>query len=293
MTPSSRRGFTLIELLVVIAIIAILAVVVVLTLNPAEMLAEARDSNRISDLTTMKQAIELYLADTSDPQMDQDGNYWDYYITLATDTIAQPTVDVDWDTGLCTSWPGTWITPDTSTEETCNNDQTWSGDDTLCTVYDSYSAWEAGNSLTVSSVIPASTTAQAQAIDGTGWVPIDFAAMDTGSPISSEPLDPVNQPGTSACTGSSPSLSSCGLFYSYIWGNGDAGLVTNGAANFDSDSFYYSPGTQFQLSAFMESTKYSHGGSADVETNSMISPFSSSTCMDPYEYFTGSGAFSG
>ena len=58
-----RKAFTLIELLVVIAIIAILAVVVVLTLNPAQMLAQARDSNRLSDLTTMNSALNLYAAD--------------------------------------------------------------------------------------------------------------------------------------------------------------------------------------------------------------------------------------
>ena len=58
-----RKGFTLIELLVVIAIIAILAVVVVLTLNPAEMLRQARDSNRLSDLATINSAINLYNTD--------------------------------------------------------------------------------------------------------------------------------------------------------------------------------------------------------------------------------------
>ena len=58
-----RGGFTLIELLIVIAIIAILAVVVVLTLNPAQMLAQSRDANRLSDLTTMNSAINLYTED--------------------------------------------------------------------------------------------------------------------------------------------------------------------------------------------------------------------------------------
>lgn len=57
------QGFTLIELLVVIAIIAILSVVVILTLNPAELLRQSRDSNRISDLATIKSAISLFLAD--------------------------------------------------------------------------------------------------------------------------------------------------------------------------------------------------------------------------------------
>jgi prepilin-type N-terminal cleavage/methylation domain-containing protein len=58
-----KKGFTLIELLIVIAIVAILSVVVILTLNPAELLKQARDSNRISDLNVLKSAISLYLAD--------------------------------------------------------------------------------------------------------------------------------------------------------------------------------------------------------------------------------------
>src|ERR1035437_2333444 len=60
-----RRGFTLIELLVVIAILAVLAVVVVLTLNPAGLLQEARDSNRISDMATINSALGLSLADNA------------------------------------------------------------------------------------------------------------------------------------------------------------------------------------------------------------------------------------
>ncbi len=63
----SFRGFTLIELLVVIAIIAVLAVVVVLVLNPAELLKQARDANRVSDLNTITRAISLY-------QEDQEGS---------------------------------------------------------------------------------------------------------------------------------------------------------------------------------------------------------------------------
>jgi len=58
-------GFTLIELLVVIAIIAVLAVVVVLTLNPAELLRQSRDANRVSDMSTLTSALNLYSADQS------------------------------------------------------------------------------------------------------------------------------------------------------------------------------------------------------------------------------------
>jgi prepilin-type N-terminal cleavage/methylation domain-containing protein len=59
---SFRDGFTLIELLVVIAIIAILSVVVILTLNPAALLQQSRDSNRISDMSTLNTALGVYLA---------------------------------------------------------------------------------------------------------------------------------------------------------------------------------------------------------------------------------------
>ena len=64
-----KNGFTLIELLVVIAIIAILAVVVIVTLNPAELLRQSRDSQRISDLGTLKSAIGLYLVDATSPNL--------------------------------------------------------------------------------------------------------------------------------------------------------------------------------------------------------------------------------
>jgi len=64
-----QKGFTLIELLVVVSIIAILSVFVILTLNPAQMLKQARDSQRISDMATLKSAISLYLADQPAPSM--------------------------------------------------------------------------------------------------------------------------------------------------------------------------------------------------------------------------------
>jgi prepilin-type N-terminal cleavage/methylation domain-containing protein len=60
-----NKGFTLIELLVVIAIIAILMVTVVITLNPGQLMAQSRDSNRLSDLSTLKTALNLYLADVA------------------------------------------------------------------------------------------------------------------------------------------------------------------------------------------------------------------------------------
>ena len=58
-----RGSFTLIELLVVIAIVAILSAVVIITLNPAELLKQSRDSNRLSDLNTLNKALALFEVD--------------------------------------------------------------------------------------------------------------------------------------------------------------------------------------------------------------------------------------
>lgn len=61
----NRNSFTLIELLVVLALVAILSVVVILTLNPAELIKQARDSNRLSDLSTINTALNLFSADVT------------------------------------------------------------------------------------------------------------------------------------------------------------------------------------------------------------------------------------
>ncbi len=55
-----QRGFTLIELLIVIAIVAILATAVVLLLNPVELLKQARDSRRLSELQAINSALNIY-----------------------------------------------------------------------------------------------------------------------------------------------------------------------------------------------------------------------------------------
>ncbi len=58
---SKKSGFTLIELLVTIAILGILATVAVAVFNGVT--ARTRDSQRIKDLQSIKQALELYRGD--------------------------------------------------------------------------------------------------------------------------------------------------------------------------------------------------------------------------------------
>lgn len=63
MFKTNKRGFTLVELLVVIAIIGILAAVVVVALNPVEMMRKGRDSTRLSDMDSIRKAVDLAIAD--------------------------------------------------------------------------------------------------------------------------------------------------------------------------------------------------------------------------------------
>lgn len=165
-----RTGFTLIELLVVIAVIAILMVVTVIILNPGELLKQSRDSNRLSDMATLKNALALYMTDVSVPSLGTKGTCYTY---MASSGGATPCI---------------WFT----TASTTTN------------------------------------VSSSRAVDGAGWIPVNFQLISAGLPIRQIPVDPI--------------ANSTSTFYSY---------ATNGA-------------TLFKLAAKMESIKFNFNGSGDV-----------------------------
>src|SRR3989344_106430 len=63
MKQNKQSGFTLIEILVVIGIIAVLAAVVIVAINPARQFAQARNTQRWSNVNTILNAVWQRMAE--------------------------------------------------------------------------------------------------------------------------------------------------------------------------------------------------------------------------------------
>lgn len=58
----NKKGFTLIELLVVIGILAVLLAIVLVAINPGRQFQQANDTKRQSDINSILNAINQYMA---------------------------------------------------------------------------------------------------------------------------------------------------------------------------------------------------------------------------------------
>jgi len=191
-----KKGFTLLELLIVIGILAILSTTMILVINPAELLKKARDSQRMSDLSTLKTAIAYYLTNAST-------------ISIGSTALTYSTIG----TAVCGAAPAN-----------------------------------------------SSTT---QGVDGSGWMPINFATLTGGSPIGGLPTDP----NPSSLVTSNPAR-----YYVYI----ASATTTNGfelIANLEST--YYSSGTTNAESTDggKITTLYETGSALDIATPAGASCF--------------------
>jgi prepilin-type N-terminal cleavage/methylation domain-containing protein len=63
MNKNKKEGFTLIEVLIVIGIIAVLAGVTLVAINPARQFAQARNSQRVSNIYSILNAIGQRIVD--------------------------------------------------------------------------------------------------------------------------------------------------------------------------------------------------------------------------------------
>ncbi|HTR35821.1 MAG TPA: LamG-like jellyroll fold domain-containing protein [Bryobacteraceae bacterium] len=174
------KGFTLIELLIVIAVLAILAVVVILILDAPNLLQRARDTNRLSDLSTLNETLNIYEAQGG----DLFGSPNIVYVSI----------------------------PDPAATSTAGDECQGLGMLTLPAGWTYHCA----------------ATSTYRATDGTGWVPVNFSSLSSGSPIEKLPVDPVNT-----------TLSRD--YYTYVTSNG-----------------------QWELTEAMEDSQYQLGGSKDL-----------------------------
>lgn len=62
-SKKANKGFTLIEILIVIGLIAVLATIVLIAINPARQFAQARNTQRSSNINTILNGIGQYIAD--------------------------------------------------------------------------------------------------------------------------------------------------------------------------------------------------------------------------------------
>jgi len=156
-----NQGFTLLELLIVIAIIAILSVILVLVLDPSETLKKSRDSQRMSDLSTLKTALGLYSTSVSAPYMGGVASNAACKGSTASDASYAAGNKVFY--SYPSDGPGGIITD---------------------------VAMDGGTTYPTANQVASTSLALT---DGNGWLPVNLSGLPSGSPISNLPIDPTNK----------------------------------------------------------------------------------------------------
>jgi len=159
MKTQNKKGFTLIELLIVIGILAVLSTATVLMLNPAQMLAESRDTQRMNDLNTLSTAISLMQATSACPSL---GGMVQNPVTNFNCSAQVADATFACGTNFGSSSPAL----------------------TTALGVGALRFFTAGATVTARNGVRTTV--------GNGWMAADLAVISGGSPVSVLPVDPIN-----------------------------------------------------------------------------------------------------
>lgn len=130
-------GFTLIELLVVIGVIGILAAIVLVAVNPGRQFAQARDTQRRSDIYSITNAIYQFAAEHDGNLPDTDGVDTTSNFPVAATCIGTNTAAPDncFDLAAATNAAGTEVIVPTYIADMAMDPSTGTAANTQYTIY--------------------------------------------------------------------------------------------------------------------------------------------------------------
>ena len=198
MQHSIKKGFTLLELLIVIAILAILAVATLLVLNPVELLRQARDTQRVTDIGSLNSALSLYLTTVASP-----------YLASSTNAFSN---------NACRSGGGTY---------NCFSDRNGN-----------FISVAGGSNATCGSRYgsTAAVTSTGRSVAGGGWLPVNLTLIPGGAPFALMPTDPSNNLANYYAYACNDSIASSTYVLTTVFESIKYGNVTTGPGAVDGGS---------------------------------------------------------